>query len=107
VTGWATLADRAIKGTRAAFGAAVSYTPASTGVAESITAPFDAQYQRVEMQGELPVTATRPMLGLRLADLLARPAQGDRFVVGGLTYEVTDIQDDGHGAAAVFAVEVR
>lgn len=104
---WPDIADRAIKATRDVFGLAVTYTPTSTGVGVSIVAPFDEAAQVVEMSGDIPVSATRPMLGVRLADLALMPVRGDRFTVDGTSYEVTDVRRDGQGAASVYAVRTR
>ena len=71
--------------------------PASTGTPESITAVFDAAYVAVELQAEVPIATTRPMLRLRSADLTVTPAQGDTVSIDGVTYEVNDVQPDSSG----------
>ena len=48
--------------------------------------------------GALPnITASTPVLGLRIADLPAPPQQGDQLSVRGQTFLVREPQDDGHG----------
>lgn len=83
--------------TRDTWGQPASYTPASTGVAESITAVFDAAHAQVELQGEVPISTLRPVLRLRTADLSVAPAQGDSVTISGTAYEVNDTQPDSSG----------
>ena len=67
---WATLADLASKATRNTFGVSVSYTPTSTGIAESIVAPFEAAFavqDGVDADGQ-PIISVRPVLDVRLAE---------------------------------------
>lgn len=101
--GWP-LADRAHVATRDTFGEAVTHTPAS-GPVQSVRAIFDADHQEVVLDAQdVPVTAQRPMLTVRLADLTTAPRQGDGFTVGGVAYEATEVALDGQGAAAVYVV---
>lgn len=99
------LADLALTATRVAFGETLTWTPASTGVPESITAPFDDAWEDAELfdPGEI---VTVPMVGLRKGDLSVAPAQGDTVVARGVTYEVTELRDDGHGGTMAILVEV-
>ena len=113
-TGAGGLADLSQIATRVIFGETVTYTPLG-GVAATLTAPFDAEYESVELgiDGQA-ITAVRPMLGVRDLDhptggewIPTRVGvTGDTFIVRGTTYEVTDVQSDGQGASRLFAVEV-
>jgi hypothetical protein len=105
VSNWTAVRDLPIVAARDHFGQATVYTPALTGVPASIEAPFDAAYEEVIVEDGVPITAQRPMLDLRLADLAARPLAGDTYTVAGQTYEVTDVQYDGHGSAKCYGVE--
>lgn len=80
------------------FGRPVIYTPASTGIDESIPGVFDAAHQVVDLAtGEQ--SDLGPTLGIRLADLSVAPKQDDRLVVDGTTYQVNDVRPDGQGGA--------
>lgn len=81
------------------WGQPATYTPQSTGVAESITAIYDAAAVSVQMQGEVPVQSVGPRLDVVLADLTVTPAQGDTVTVASLSWEVARVELDGHGAA--------
>jgi len=101
------LADLANVAARDTFGQSVSYTPAATGIAESITAPFDAAHEVMSLDAEQPISSTAPVIDVRLADLSVAPAQGDLCTVGGTDYEVTDVQPGQVGGTAhLMLVEV-
>lgn len=86
------------RATRDTWGQAVSYTPQSTSVAESVTAIYDAAHVAVELGGEVPISTTRPMLLVTAADLSVTPSKGDTLVIGSGTFEVTDVQPDSSGS---------
>jgi len=96
---WLVLADKAIVGTRECLGETVLY-----GDAE-IRAEFDDNFHLVELVGDVDVTSTAPVLGVRLADLPSAPKAGDTYLVRGQWYEVVDVRLDGSGAAHLFSVE--
>ena len=77
----------------------------SGGPAASVRAVFDAAHERVEFDSAgVPVTATRPVLDVRLADLSIAPRQGDVATIGGVAHEVTEVATDGNGGAKLFLV---
>ena len=50
-------------------------------------------------------TATRPMLTIELSRLTAAPVDGDTWTIAsGDTFEVVDVQLDGHGVAKIHGV---
>jgi len=51
-------------------------------------------------------TTSLPTLGVVLSDFSIAPAQGDRFVIASLLYEVTEVQEDGYGGATLILREV-
>lgn len=95
---WSDYADLANKGTRDLFGVAVTYTPQGQA-AQSITAIFDKAHEAVEVRAGVPVTTTRPMLDVRLADIAVAPRIGDTAVVDSTTYRVMEYQPTGNGCA--------
>lgn len=91
---------------RDVYGESVTYTPASTGVAESISAVFDAAAEVVQIQGGVEVSARTPVLDVVLADLLVHPkgravgsSDRDLVTVGGVSYQVVKVEPDGQGWA--------
>lgn len=105
MSAWATSLDAALTVVRDTFPAAVSYTPASTGTPEAITAVFDEAHEAVDISTGTPVSTTRPALWVRLADLSVAPRQEDRVVVAGRTFSVADTQPDGAGGSTLFLLE--
>jgi hypothetical protein len=97
---WATFADSILKQTTATFGQDVTYTPA-VGSPVTIQGIFDHAYQDVQLQHGPGVSSVRPVLGIRLADLAARPAKGDTATIGATIYRVIDIEEDGQGGATL------
>ena len=90
----------------------VSYTPAGELAAALVPISFDPAYEQLEMQGQVAVSAIKPVLDVQFADFVTLwgagtvPAQGDLVTIDGTDYEVTDVQPDGHGAAKLVLVEV-
>jgi hypothetical protein len=105
VSNWLEMADALQDVTRETFGEVVVYTPVSTGVPETIEAPFDDKWQLVDIVGSQPVITTVPMLGVKLSDLSLPPRKDDTFTVRGTAYRVRKVELDGQGAARLFAVE--
>lgn len=104
---WQRISDLAHKATRRTFGRPVTYTHRSAPDAPvTITAIFDAAHQVVTWEDGQPVSATRPMLDVRLADLASAPKKGDGVVIDGVSYEVSDVQPGGHGSSKLMLVEV-
>lgn len=80
---------------RDAFGRTVTYTPASTGTPETITAILDTRWMELAGAGDAPQSAQVTTLTVRTPDLSVYPAQGDTLTVGGVSYRVEDVQADG------------
>jgi hypothetical protein len=92
------IADCVYRATRDTFGDAVSYTPCSTGVAESIQAvffelPVDEQLEALGVEQ----SASGPMLRIRGGDLTVEPQRGDRVELRGKRFEVVEAEDDNRG----------
>jgi hypothetical protein len=101
----------------AVFGSPVTYTPVG-GNAITITGIFDNEYfdqnalgagliEQVGMPGN--ITASRPVLGIRLAEFPAgiAPLQGDTLALTetGVTYTVMEVRPDSHGSAKLLLNE--
>ena len=90
----------------------VSYTPAGEIAATLTCISFDPAHEQIEMQAEMPVATTRPVLDVQISDFVAEwgagvgPKQGDLVTIDAVAYEVTDVQPDGHGASKLVLVEV-
>ena len=103
--GWSTTADAATVACRDTYGTTVTYAPPA-GAPASITAILDEAHESITLDaGGTPVTTTRPVLDVRLADLAVVPVRGGSVVSAGTTYEVTDVQIDGQGGARLYLVE--
>jgi hypothetical protein len=87
---------------QAAFGEPVAYTIAD-GPTIAISGIFDEGARPVRAVTEPDINEVSPVLGVRLSQFPAgydpRNAQGDTFVVRGITYVVKDGRPDSHGAA--------
>ncbi len=105
---WDRMADLTNRATRRTFGRPVVYTHTSAPAAPvAITAIFDKAHQVVTWgEDGQPISTTRPMLDVRLADLAERPRKGDGVVIDGITYQVSDVQPGGHGTSQLMLVEV-
>ena len=80
------------------FGVPATYMPLR-GASFSITGVFDRYHVEVTLdpaQG-VPVSTLRPIIGVRDSVFATQPAQGDKVLVAGATFEVIDTQPDGHG----------
>lgn len=81
------------------FGETVTYTPA-TGEPYEIQGIFNEIYQEVDSAGAI-VQSARPNLGVRVDDLAAKVARGDKVTLRGVTYRVLDNQTDGEGGTTL------
>lgn len=108
-SGWNTLTNAHLRTVQEHFGETVWYKPlAHPGF--SLEAHFDEAYQSVDVQGEVEVVSTSPVLDVMLEDLPVPPAQGDRVTVGtGRTakqFEVTKQEIDGMGGALLMLYRI-
>lgn|GEM_PF-2486031 len=101
------LADLLNQACRDRFGEAVTFTPQSTGVPESITAAFQREPEdRTLASMNIEHVTTDPIIDLRLADCSVSPERGDSFVARGVTYNVIKVHDDSAGWAEVYLQQV-
>lgn len=98
---WPAIADKILQTTIGAFGQPVTYTP-SGGSPITINGVFDAAHSEVGMGSHVPgVSSVSPRLGIRLADLPAKPKKGDLVAIGATTYRVIDSEEDGDGGSTL------
>ncbi len=97
---WSDRVDRVLRAGLREFGQAVTYTPKGGSPVE-ITAVFDAAYQLVTLGFDVEIDAVGPVLGVRLGEFEAPPAQGDQVTVAGTAYAVRSVQPDGQGGASL------
>ena len=93
------LAEIVMSAEKAVFGEPCVYTPASTGVPESITAVLSRATEVTEDAPDVSGRTLAPVLHVRVADLTVSPARGDAVTVDGIAYEVTYSTLDGDGGA--------
>ncbi|MFZ1871724.1 MAG: hypothetical protein WAU54_02850 [Chania sp.] len=97
------------------FGDSVEYRPAG-GIPYSISGILDRAYtQDVEpLDDGSTINTTSPVLGVRDAEMKAKPVQGDRVfigIVGGVAvntlFAVADAQPDSHGGTKLILNRVK
>ena len=99
MTDWNVLADRVQRATTTKLGVEVAYTRAGSDPL-LLRGVFNGAFLLERLVDGLQVARTRPVLGVRLADLPAGGAQrGDQVTVGPIGYQVAEIEQDGEGGA--------
>ncbi|OFZ54973.1 MAG: hypothetical protein A2428_03105 [Bdellovibrionales bacterium RIFOXYC1_FULL_54_43] len=101
---WSTLSDGVLSRALNTFGTPVSYTP-NGGDEIQISGVFSNAHILVEVGG-VPQSMTAPTLGIRLADLPAKPTKDDQITIKGLNYRITDSQEDGEGGTTLILNQV-
>ncbi|MCP1376042.1 head-tail joining protein [Dyella lutea] len=87
--------------TEGVFGEAATYLPAAGGTLP-IVGVFDEAYREVDLVDTgVGATSVTPVIGVRLAQFVATPVQGDQVRVPsvGKLYVVREVRPDGHGWA--------
>lgn len=77
------------------FGEAATFTPAG-GSAAALTALLLKEHESMDTGGSVRIVMTHPRVMCRTADL-STAAEGDSFAIGGVTYTVRVVMDDGTG----------
>lgn len=85
---WSDLVAAVADATERTWPASITYTPVSTGIAESISGVISEREVWVELDGDGQVSTYRPVASVRLAALSVAPARGDTWVADGVTYTV-------------------
>ena len=89
------------------FAEMVTYDPKDSAPFQ-VEADFHRPHELIDLDGAVPVTGTRPFLWVKLSDFPAGvdPKQQDGVTrSNGETYEVSDVQPDGHGMAKLMLIE--
>jgi len=92
---WATALASLNSGTFALFGSAATYTRADTGVATSLTAVLMRDVLRPTPDQRY--TERRDEAEIRVSELTAPPARGDRLTIGSDTFVVDTWEADVEG----------
>lgn len=100
---WADMADRALKTAIQTFKTSATYIPGTGAAQYAVVGVFNKPYEGVDPETGALVTSTHPTFGVRLADLAAIPASGDKVTIasgfGVGTYRILDSREDGQGGA--------
>lgn len=81
------------------FGLDLTYT-VQGGSAVTIKGIFDNDYSEISSGGMVGFAMQQPRLLVRTSDV-QNCTEGDTFVIGGVTYHSTVVQDDGTGMTVV------
>lgn len=72
-----------------------------------LTGVFDEAYEVVDPNSHTGISTTRPVLLMRLSDLQAAPAKGDRVTIrSSRNFTVTKSEPDGRGGALLILHKV-
>ena len=94
---WGDTTDRIMRSATRTFGRSVTYVPAVGASYTIANAIFDATFEGVDPNTGAIIQSLNPRLGVRVADMQAAPAEGDRVIVGSDTYRVKHPEPDGWG----------
>ena len=89
------------------FAETVTYDPKDSASFQ-IEADFHRPHELVDLDGAVPITGTKPSIWLKLSDFPGgvEPKQQDEITrSNGETYEVSDVQPDGHGMTKLMLIE--
>lgn len=84
------------------FAVAATYTP-SGGSASTVNGIFDDEYFD-EVGGPVGIEGSQPKFMCKLEDVSA-VSQGDALSVGGITYQIVNVQKDGTGIVVLVLEE--
>lgn len=99
---WDDLDDLTIDAVLSTFGAPLPATLSFVGESPvARTVIFENAYELVETQDGLPISTTRPVAFIRLADCPRAPQRGDGLTINAVVYKVIDVQTKGRAALLV------
>lgn len=105
---WTNLAPLMNTDVETVFADNVLYFPV-VGKPVTVLAHFDEAFEIVDVDAEVPVTTTVPILDIILSRLSFMPRQDDEIHIGvgdaAQVYKVTDVQIDGVGGAKLLLVK--
>jgi|GEM_PF-4019569 len=95
---WQDLLNNMTAQVRDTFGQSVTYTRKKTGEVFEILAVFDIGYNLSEAGGTMGANIPVKELDIRLSDIgHQRPQQGDKVLIDGTSYQVTDVKQSTSG----------
>lgn len=77
----------------------VRYKHLSGGAEYKINAVFDESWELVDPETEAIISSNQPKIGIRLRDLVRKPEQDDKVIIGSRHFLVKDSLEDGQGGA--------
>ena len=99
---WTDYDDRMLRAGRDHLGQTLTYTPASTGIAQTLRAVYDRRSVLLYAVGDVGVREQMCEIQIRAADFVPAPIVGDRIAIGGQTFRITQPpQADGEGGAVI------
>lgn len=97
MTAWQSMTRNVLGAAMSTFGETVTWRPGLEGHRE-LTAIFRAAHAAVDL-GQGAIATVDPELDVRLSDVGEPPREGDKVIVRGLSYRVSEVQPDGEGGA--------
>jgi hypothetical protein len=105
---WEEQVDRAMRVVARVFGDGTPdnpkpylYTPKATNVSYSVDGVFESATATVDLDTGLEGVTYAPRLAANVSEFQSLPVQGDRVVIRGKLYAVTDPQFDGQGTVTL------
>lgn len=94
MSNWRDRSSRIWDSLKSHFGETITYTPA-VGDPVEIQAMIDKAFISLDPASGAAQVSTKPMIGVKKADLEADPKADDTVEMRGATYRVVEVQDDG------------
>lgn len=99
---WNTIEDRMMSAARDHLGQTATYTPAATGIAESVRMVYHRRSVRADAIGEIGLRMQTVEVFCRAADLSQVPAVNDKIAIGGQSWRVAGVpQSDGQAGLVI------
>ena len=99
---WNEYEDRVLVASRNILGQALTYTPASTGIAQTLRAIYDRRSILLNAFGDVGVREQMCEIQIRAADFVPAPIVDDLITIGGQDFRVMQPpQQDGQGGSIV------
>jgi hypothetical protein len=72
------------------------------GTIENFLAIFDNEYTAVDVEAGAEIMSTTPVIWMKTSNFNQKPKIGDKVIVRGIRFKVTDDQPDGTGVSMIF-----
>ena len=84
----------------------ILFRPKSGGTF-TIRGIFDETWEEVDPETLLVISSTQPNVGIKTSELGFTPMSGDEVDIIGVSYRITDVQEDGQGGDTLFLHKVE